>query len=113
RPRASGSPSTRRSRAGGSSAAISCSCSRSAPGSRGVPRSFAGNQAGKGELLGELAFLFPGQGAQAVGMAKDLHEAYPAVRALYDRAAKAVPFDLRKISFEGPEEELRRTDVSQ
>ncbi|MEZ0231163.1 MAG: ACP S-malonyltransferase, partial [Planctomycetota bacterium] len=61
----------------------------------------------------QLAFLFPGQGAQTVGMAKDLHEAYPAVRALYDRAAKAVPFDIRKISFEGPEEELKRTDVSQ
>lgn len=61
----------------------------------------------------QLAFIFPGQGAQAVGMAKDLHEAYPAVRALYDRAAKAVPFDLRKISFEGPEDELKRTDVSQ
>src|SRR5271154_7092099 len=63
--------------------------------------------------MAELAFLFAGQGAQTVGMAKDLHEAYPAVRALYDRAAKAVPFDLRKISFEGPEDELRRTDVSQ
>lgn len=61
----------------------------------------------------ELAFLFPGQGAQTVGMGKDLHEAYPAVRALYERAAKAVPFDIRKISFEGPEEELKRTDVSQ
>ena len=55
-------------------------------------------------------------------MGKDLHAAYPAVRDLYERAAKAVasdvsrtsaPFDLRKISFEGPEEELKRTDVSQ
>jgi [acyl-carrier-protein] S-malonyltransferase len=63
--------------------------------------------------MGELAFLFPGQGAQFVGMAKDLHEAYPAVRALYDRAARSVPFDIRKISFEGPEDELKRTDVSQ
>src|SRR5271154_157312 len=63
--------------------------------------------------MAELAFLFPGQGAQSVGMGKDLHEAYPAVRALYERAAKAVPFDIRKISFEGPEEELKRTDVSQ
>lgn len=63
--------------------------------------------------MSELAFLFPGQGAQAVGMGKDLHEAYPAVRSLYERAAKAVPFDIRKISFEGPEDELKRTDVSQ
>lgn len=59
------------------------------------------------------AFLFAGQGAQQVGMGKDLYEAYPAARAIYDRAAAAVPFDLRRISFEGPDEELRRTDVSQ
>ncbi len=61
----------------------------------------------------KIAFLFAGQGAQAVGMGKDLYEAYPAVRELYDRADAAVPFDLKRISFEGPEEELRRTDVSQ
>ncbi len=60
-----------------------------------------------------IAFLFAGQGAQAVGMGKDLYEAYPAARELYDRANAAVPFDLVRISFEGPEEELRRTDVSQ
>lgn len=60
-----------------------------------------------------IAFLFAGQGAQQVGMGKDLYEAYPAARALYDRAAAAVPFDLRKISFEGPDDELKRTDVSQ
>ncbi len=60
-----------------------------------------------------IAFLFAGQGAQAVGMGKDLAEAYPAARELYDRADAAVPFDLKRISFEGPDEELRRTDVSQ
>ena len=46
-------------------------------------------------------------------MGKDLYEAYPAARAIYDRAAAAVPFDLRRISFEGPDDELKRTDVSQ
>jgi [acyl-carrier-protein] S-malonyltransferase len=61
----------------------------------------------------KIAFLFAGQGAQTVGMGKDLYEAYPAVRELYDRADAAVPFDLKRISFEGPEEELKRTDVSQ
>ncbi|RMG15104.1 MAG: [acyl-carrier-protein] S-malonyltransferase [Planctomycetota bacterium] len=60
-----------------------------------------------------IAFLFAGQGAQTVGMGRDLYEAYPAVRELYDRADAAVPFDLAKTSFEGPEDELRRTDVSQ
>lgn len=60
----------------------------------------------------KIAFLFAGQGAQQVGMGKDLYEAYPAVRALYDRADAAVP-GLKRVSFEGPDEELRRTDVSQ
>jgi [acyl-carrier-protein] S-malonyltransferase len=63
--------------------------------------------------MSKIAFLFAGQGAQAVGMGKDLYDAYPQVRELYDRADAAVPFDLKAISFEGPEEELRRTDVSQ
>lgn len=60
-----------------------------------------------------IAFLFAGQGAQAVGMGKDLYDAYPAARELFDRADAAVPFDLKTICFEGPEEDLRRTDVSQ
>jgi [acyl-carrier-protein] S-malonyltransferase len=63
--------------------------------------------------MSKIGFLFAGQGAQTVGMGKDLYEAYPAVRELYDRADAAVPFDLKAISFEGPEEELRRTDISQ
>lgn len=64
-------------------------------------------------MTSDLAFLFAGQGAQTVGMGQDLYAEYPAVQALYDRADAAVPFDLKRISFEGPEEELRRTDVSQ
>lgn len=59
-----------------------------------------------------IAFLFAGQGAQQVGMGKDLFEAYPAARAIWDRADAAVP-GLQRVSFEGPDEELRRTDWSQ
>lgn len=59
-----------------------------------------------------IAFLFAGQGAQQVGMGKDLYEAYPAARAIWDRADAAVP-GLKRVSFEGPDEELRRTDWSQ
>ncbi len=58
-------------------------------------------------------FLFPGQGSQQVGMGRDLHEAYPEVRELYDTAAASLNFDLRQVSFEGPEEQLRETRITQ
>ena len=60
-----------------------------------------------------LAFFFPGQGAQAVGMGCDLHRQLASVRDLYAKAAAAVDFDLEALSFQGPAEELKRTDVSQ
>lgn len=59
------------------------------------------------------AVFFPGQGAHSVGMGKSLYDAYESVRALYEQAEELVDFDLKRLSFEGPEEELRRTDVSQ
>ncbi|HMO03288.1 MAG TPA: ACP S-malonyltransferase [Kiritimatiellia bacterium] len=52
------------------------------------------------------AILFPGQGAQSVGMGKSFAEAYPAARALYDRAAQILGYDLASISFDGPIEKL-------
>lgn len=61
----------------------------------------------------KTAFLFPGQGSQAVGMGKDLCEAVPAASAIFDRAEQATSLPLRKICFEGPEEELSRTDIAQ
>jgi [acyl-carrier-protein] S-malonyltransferase len=60
-----------------------------------------------------IAFLFAGQGAQEVGMGKDLAEADPEIRALYARASEAAGRDLARVSFEGPEDALTRTDVSQ
>lgn len=59
------------------------------------------------------AILFPGQGTQSVGMGADLYEAYQSVRDLYDKAEASLDFALKAISFEGPEAELKRTDVSQ
>jgi [acyl-carrier-protein] S-malonyltransferase len=60
-----------------------------------------------------VAYLFAGQGAQAVGMGRDLAAAFPRVRELYDRASEILGFDLAKVSFEGPAEELNRTDRCQ
>jgi [acyl-carrier-protein] S-malonyltransferase len=59
------------------------------------------------------ALLFSGQGAQAVGMGKSLYEGSPIVKALYDRAAKVLPFDLKQVCFEGPVEVLTETRVCQ
>lgn len=61
----------------------------------------------------KTALLFPGQGAQAVGMGKDLAAAYPKAREIFARADDALDFPLSRTCFEGPETELNRTDVSQ
>jgi [acyl-carrier-protein] S-malonyltransferase len=59
------------------------------------------------------AFLFPGQGSQFVGMAKDLHEHFPLAKDLFDRAAGILGFDLCGPCFNGPEETLRETRYTQ
>lgn len=59
------------------------------------------------------ALLFSGQGAQSVGMGRALHEKYSVVRDLYSEASEVLKFDLAKVSFEGPEEELTKTSVCQ
>ena len=63
--------------------------------------------------MSKIAFLFPGQGAQFVGMGRELDQEFPAVRALFDRAGEVLGFDLRKVCLEGPPEALEATDVSQ
>ncbi|MCY2989789.1 MAG: ACP S-malonyltransferase [Planctomycetota bacterium] len=61
----------------------------------------------------KTAFLFPGQGAQSVGMGRQLAEQLPAARALYDRASQLLGYDLAEICFEDPEDELDSTVYSQ
>jgi [acyl-carrier-protein] S-malonyltransferase len=60
-----------------------------------------------------IALLFAGQGAQKVGMGKSLYDQSPIVRDLYSRAGDVLGWDLAKVSFEGPEEELTQTKVCQ
>ena len=63
--------------------------------------------------MAKTAFLYAGQGAQVVGMGKDLAEAYPEARALFDRANDALGYDLAQVCFEGPEAELTKTENAQ
>ena len=59
------------------------------------------------------AFLFPGQGAQVVGMGKDIYEKYEEAQKIYDKANEISGIDVKKICFEGPEEELLKTENTQ
>jgi len=61
----------------------------------------------------KTAFLFPGQGAQIVGMGKDIAKAIPQAAAVFDEANEILGYDLTKICFEGPEEKLNSTTISQ
>ena len=63
--------------------------------------------------MSQTAFLFPGQGAQTVGMGKALYESLPAARQLFDQAADILGYDLANICFSGPPETLNATNYSQ
>jgi [acyl-carrier-protein] S-malonyltransferase len=62
---------------------------------------------------GGVAILFPGQGAQYVGMGKDLHNKCPEARRVFERANEVLGFDIAGIMFDGPDETLTRTANSQ
>lgn len=61
----------------------------------------------------KVAFLFPGQGSQYVGMGRELYERYEPARKIIDRANDILGYDLRKKIFYGPEEELQQTLITQ
>jgi len=60
-------------------------------------------------LMEKVAFVFPGQGSQYVGMGRDLYETYAEARALFDEADSILGFPLSKLCFEGPKDELNDT----
>jgi [acyl-carrier-protein] S-malonyltransferase len=64
-------------------------------------------------VMNKRALVFPGQGSQSVGMGKDLAETFPECRRLFEQADAILGFFLSKICFEGPEEELKKTAITQ
>ena len=63
--------------------------------------------------MGKIAILFPGQGAQTVGMGRVLAEKYPEIRHIYATANDILGYDITKLCFDGPAEELDSTVISQ
>ena len=63
--------------------------------------------------MSKIAFIFPGQASQFVGMGKDLYDNSQIAKEYYDKACGILGFDIKKVSFEGPLEDLKQTKITQ
>lgn len=63
--------------------------------------------------MGKVAFLFPGQGAQYIGMGKDMYRCLPEAADIFDRADRVLGYSIKKVIFEGPQKRLNDTEVTQ
>src|SRR3712207_5828275 len=63
--------------------------------------------------MGKIAFVFPGQGTQYVGMGKDLYEKSPKAKEVLDKMFRSLDFDLKSVMFEGTAEDLKQTKYTQ
>ena len=63
--------------------------------------------------MGQIAFVFPGQGSQAVGMGKALHDSFEAARAVFEEADAVLGFPLSQLCFQGPDDQLKLTENTQ
>lgn len=61
----------------------------------------------------KIAFLFPGQGAQYIGMGKEIAEKYPSANKIFQISNESLNLDLKNLCFEGPDEELMKTEFTQ
>lgn len=62
-----------------------------------------------GENMKDVAFIFPGQGSQYVGMGREIYRISPQAKSIFDKADKILGFSLTKLCFDGPQEELKAT----